>query len=139
MNNKTITAVVIGLIIGISGTVGVTALTDKDEAPQTSTTQQQIASTDHSSMTMKEMNKELEVLSGDAFDKTFIEMMTAHHEGAIDMAKLIPSRAKHAEIKKLGEEIIAAQTKEISDMRQWMMDWGYGSGETTDSMPGMSH
>lgn len=91
---------------------------------------------DHTTMSMPEMNKQLEELSGDEFDKTFLEMMIVHHQGAIDMAALIPSRAKHAEVKTLGEAIVSAQTKEIADMKQWQNNWGYSSGEMMDMMHG---
>jgi uncharacterized protein (DUF305 family) len=128
---------VIGLIIGVGGTLGVSALTSNDDSKQAAITEQQTTTADHSSMSMTEMNKQLENLSGDEFDKTFIEMMTAHHEGAVTMAELIPSRAKHDEIKTLGQAIIAAQTKEIAEMQQWQMDWGYTSSNST--MPGMNH
>lgn len=137
MNKNAIITLAIGLVVGIGGTLGVLALTDKNEPQQATNTGQQTTSTDHSSMTMTEMNKQLEKLSGDEFDKTFIEMMTAHHEGAVAMAELIPARAKHDEIKTLGQAIIAAQTKEIAEMKQWQMDWGYTSGDSP--MPGMNH
>lgn len=136
ITKSAIIGLIIGLIIGVGGTIGVTALTNDDGAKQATTTEQ-TASTDHSSMSMADMNKQLEGLSGDEFDKAFIEMMIAHHEGAVDMAELIPSRAKHDEIKSLGEAIITAQTKEIADMKQWQMDWGYMTSD--NSMPGMNH
>lgn len=94
--------------------------------------------TDHSQMSMTDMTDQLKDKSGDEFDKAFIEMMIAHHEGAIDMAELIPDRAKHAELKSLGESIISAQTKEIKDMQQWQMDWGY-SGDEMMQMMQMMH
>lgn len=136
MNKNTIITLAIGLIIGVGGTLSVSALTNNEDSKQAATTEQQ-TSTDHSSMTMADMNKQLEKLSGDEFDKTFIEMMTVHHEGAVAMAELIPTRAKHDEIKTLGQAIIAAQTKEIAEMKQWQMDWGYTTSDS--SMPGMNH
>lgn len=84
----------------------------------------------HGEMTMSGMAEMLESKSGDDFDKAFIEQMIGHHEGAINMAKLIPGRAKHQEIKALGEAIISAQTREINDMRQWQKEWGYAGNDT---------
>jgi uncharacterized protein (DUF305 family) len=78
---------------------------------------------DHSSMSMAEMTEALQDKTGEAFDKAFIDMMIAHHQGAVDMANLIPARAKHTEIKQLGQSIITSQTKEIQDMKHWQMDW----------------
>lgn len=88
-------------------------------------------SASHSSMSMDQMTEALEGLTGDAFDKAFVEMMIVHHQGAVDMAKLIPAQAKHEELKQLGEEIIAAQTKEIAMMKQWLKDWKYDQEPAT--------
>lgn len=119
MNKNTIIALAIGLIIGIGGTVGVTVVTNNDaKAPSNQTM-------DHGSMSMADMNKELAGKTGDDFDKAFLEMMIAHHQGAVDMANLASAHAKHEEIRALSQEIITAQNKEIADMRQWQMDWGY--------------
>jgi uncharacterized protein (DUF305 family) len=136
MNKNTIVTLVIGLIIGIAGTVGVTALTNNNDTKQANTAEQ-TTTTDHSSMSMADMNKELAGKTGDDFDKAFLEMMIAHHKGAIEMANLAPTRAKHDEIKTLSQAIITAQNKEISDMQQWQMDWGYMTSD--NSMPGMNH
>jgi uncharacterized protein (DUF305 family) len=97
---------------------------------------------DHSQMTMDEMTEGLKGLKGDAFDKAFVEMMIVHHQGAVDMAKAIPENAKHTELKKLGVEIISAQTKEIQMMKQWLKDWGYaddGMMQGGMKMEGMDH
>lgn len=134
MNKQVIIAVVAGLVIGVGGTIGVSALVNKDDTA--SITSQQ-SGTDHSTMSMADMNKQLEGLSGDAYDKAFIEMMIAHHQGAIDMAQLSATRAKHDEIKQLSTNIISAQEKEIADMTQWQVDWGYQPNDS--SMPGMNH
>lgn len=88
----------------------------------------------HGEMSMAEMSVQLKDKSGDDFDKAFIEMMIAHHQGAIDMAKLVDGRAQHNEIKQLSKVIIGAQTKEISDMKQWQQDWGYTDGDVMQMM-----
>lgn len=95
----------------------------------------------HDGMSMTAMNEALKNKTGDEFDKAFIELMTEHHQGAIDMANLIEARAKHQEIKDLGKAIIAAQTKEIQEMNEWAKNWGYISGnknsvEKDDAMEG---
>lgn len=128
MNKNTILALAIGLLVGIGGTIGVGAVTNDDGLEQTVT--------DHSTMSMADMNKELEGLSGDDYDKAFIEMMIAHHEGAVDMALLSVTNAKHDEIKKLSQDIISAQENEIANMKQWQIDWGYGVDEANQMMHG---
>lgn len=80
-----------------------------------------------SSMSMDDMTADLKDKTGDEFDKAFIASMVAHHEGAVEMAKLSAKSAKHEEIKSLSNDIIAAQEKEITEMKQWQMDWGYSS------------
>ncbi|KKR16445.1 MAG: hypothetical protein A2186_03170 [Candidatus Levybacteria bacterium RIFOXYA1_FULL_41_10] len=77
------------------------------------------------SMSMMEMMEGLEGKAGDDFDKTFIEEMIEHHQGAIDMAKEAQVYGKHDEIKNLADEIISAQTREIEMMRRWQKDWDY--------------
>lgn len=59
------------------------------------------------------------VLTGDA-DKDFAQEMILHHEMAITMANDVLAKGKDPEIKKLAEEIIAAQTKEITVLRDWL-------------------
>lgn len=135
MNKNIIVTLLVGLVVGIGGTLGVVALT-QDSNEQESTNSQNSVVTDHSTMSMADMNKELENLSGDDYDKAFIEMMIAHHEGAVDMAELSDSRAKHEEIKQLSREIFVAQQKEITDMKQWQSDWGYGIDEANQMMHG---
>jgi uncharacterized protein (DUF305 family) len=61
-------------------------------------------------------------------DAHFIGMMIPHHQGAIAMAELALTRARRPEIKALAQRIIASQSREISQMRQWYRQW-YGSDE----------
>lgn len=74
-------------------------------------------------MTMDDMVADIEGLEGDAFERKFIENMSEHHEGAIEMAKLIPSRTERPELRQLGEAIISAQSSEIEMMEGWLRDW----------------
>lgn len=78
-----------------------------------------------SEMSMTEMTNSLRGKTGDEYDSLFISHMIEHHQAAVDMAKLSAENAKHDEIKQLSEDIIAAQEKEISEMRQWQENWGY--------------
>lgn len=79
-------------------------------------------------MTMNEMRDSLTGKTGDQFDQAFIEAMIDHHQGAIEMAELAKQQALHSEITTLADAIIAAQTKEIGDMRDWARQWGYDLG-----------
>ena len=57
--------------------------------------------------------------TGDA-DVDFVRGMIAHHQGAIGMAKVVLSYGKNPQLKKLAQEIIAAQETEIAEMQDWM-------------------
>jgi uncharacterized protein (DUF305 family) len=74
---------------------------------------------------MADMNAALMGKTGDAFDQAFITEMIVHHEGAVDMARLALTNAKHQEIKDLATAIIKAQTSEIDQMKEWQKKW-YG-------------
>jgi len=69
------------------------------------------------------MMADLEGKTGDAFDKAFLEEMVIHHEGAVEMAKLVLSTSKRPELIKVANEIISAQTKEIEMMNAWNKNW----------------
>ena len=77
--------------------------------------------------------------TGDEFDKAFLAAMIVHHQGAIEMAKLAKTNAKHDEVKKLAGNILIAQSKEIDMMQTWQGDWGYKNVPTSHDMNMMSH
>lgn len=76
-------------------------------------------------MTMGEMSDSLQGKTGDAFDQAFLSGMIAHHQGAVDMAKLVKANAKHIELKTMAEDILSVQSKEINQMLSWQTDWVY--------------
>ncbi len=58
------------------------------------------------------------VLTGDA-DRDFAQEMIPHHQMAVDMANDVLKSGKDPELKKLAQEIIAAQQKEIEFLKGW--------------------
>ena len=79
-----------------------------------------------------------------AADLTFAQSMIVHHEGAIEMADLAPTRAASPEVKELAARIKAAQGPEIEQMQSWLTAWGAAMSTSTaassdDEMGGMDH
>jgi uncharacterized protein (DUF305 family) len=66
-------------------------------------------------LTTKELTS-LKRLSGTAFDRTFLQLMIKHHQGAIEMLGLI-SDSSNAEALALSKAIKSAQSKEITSMK----------------------
>ena len=50
-------------------------------------------------------------------DADFLAMMIPHHEGAVDMARLVLIHGRDPMVRQIAEDIIASQTVEIAAMR----------------------
>ena len=110
----------------------------------------------HGSMGMSEeemgMSTDMEALeSARPFDREFIDQMIAHHQGAIQMARVELAEGADDEAKSLADAIITAQSLEIEQMNDWRTKW-YGepspsggvpeedeAGSAMEGMEGMEH
>lgn len=84
---------------------------------------------DHSSGSMDmggmEMDTSgLEAASGAEFDRMFLEMMTEHHQGAVDMANTEVEDGQNEDAIALARKIVTDQTAEIQEMQDILADLG---------------
>jgi uncharacterized protein (DUF305 family) len=80
--------------------------------------------------------QQLDQLSGDAFDQAFLTQMTMHHAMGVMMTQPVATGGAHQELKALGAQMIADQSREIAQMRGWLQTW-YGLDASCPMMPGM--
>ena len=120
--------ITVSSLIALVSTVGIYFLIEKTNIAGHSHGEEKVVNigtpNTHENMTMKDMEDMLVGKTGDELDRAFLEAMIPHHEWAINMAKYLEN-AKHPELQTLGSEIISAQSKEIAQMKQWMIDWWY--------------
>ena len=128
MESKSLLFGIVGFIAG-----GLIVALAASTAPPAEHSHTHSATDSHEEMSMNAMTDTLKNKSGDEFDREFITQMIAHHQGALDMAKLSATRANHAEIKQLSASIIATQTKEIEQLRTWQAKWNYDTEKQDQS------
>ncbi len=112
-------------------TSGVLAACSKDpssqtQAPNITATTAASSKQDASQGGMSGMNHNMSMDLGPAdadYDLRFIDGMTIHHQGAVNMAQDVLKQSKRPEMKKLATNIIAAQKREISQMKEWRKTW----------------
>lgn len=80
------------------------------------------------SMDMRELEQARE------FDRTFIDMMIRHHQGAIRMARVELRRGQDPELKSAARDVIAAQSREIEKLNSWRRSW-YGAASPSGGVP----
>jgi uncharacterized protein (DUF305 family) len=73
-----------------------------------------------------------------AADVEFMQGMIMHHNQAVLMTAMIPSRSHDAEVLEIGKRISVSQTDEMRFMKQWLTDRGLPQESESDhGMAGM--
>jgi uncharacterized protein (DUF305 family) len=90
----------------------------------------------HAAMTKMSRDMETAPMTGDP-DKDFLAMMIPHHEGAVEMARLALIHGRDPLVRRLAEEIIAAQQAEIVTMRQRLEILKAGQDMTPGGFPAL--
>lgn len=68
-------------------------------------------------MATEQQLKELAGAKGADFDRLFLTLMTAHHEGAVTMAGEALAAGNNGAVEEMANEVVATQTAEIHRMR----------------------
>lgn len=56
-------------------------------------------------------------------DIRFLDHMTAHHQMAVDMARVVDDRGASPDVRAIAQAVIRDQTAEIASMRAWRAQW----------------
>jgi len=121
------------LILTAATSSGLAACTSANSSPPVTTTATQSpkavekttpmpTSSGMMSHDMSHSSMDLGIADAD-YDLRFIDGMTPHHQGAIAMAEDVLKNSQRPELKKLAQEIIQAQKKEIAQMGEWRKAW----------------
>ena len=71
-----------------------------------------------------------------AADVAFMQGMIMHHNQAVEMTAMMPTRSKNPQLLELGQRISISQTDEMAFMKQWLTERGQ---PLSAPMPGMDH
>lgn len=80
---------------------------------------------DHDFMaSMKKMDHAMMSAKGDSVDAMFARKMIAHHQGAIDMAKVELEHGTDAQAKQQAQKTIEENTRGIQELQDWLKAHG---------------
>ena len=71
-------------------------------------------------MATSEQLEALKKAKGESFDRLFLRLMIAHHEGALTMADEVRKNGTDIRVQEIADDVTAEQTDEIRRMRGWL-------------------
>lgn len=129
---------------GAIGFVGIAGCLDQETMERLQGAQDEGTRTDGNSGTDEHsgMNDSQSAGGTEAYndaDVMFLQMMIPHHEGAVEMARLVPDRTDRQELLDLSTTIVSEQEREIDQMRLMLEEAGDDATGTTNTGMGMDH
>jgi uncharacterized protein (DUF305 family) len=123
MSRTGMVVVAVACVVGLAGCSSAPAEETADEAP---VVQLGAPGEDNRELTASEASG-LPAPSFTAADVEFVQMMIPHHEQALEMTALVPSRTERDDLPLLAERLEVSQTDEIEQMRRWLEERGQGA------------
>ena len=69
---------------------------------------------------MQDMHQKMMSANDADPDRAFALKMIAHHQGGIDMARVVQQHGDDAEIKQMAQKTVEMQRKEIAELQSWL-------------------
>ncbi|MCH5633813.1 DUF305 domain-containing protein [Pseudomonas syringae pv. syringae] len=96
------------------------AYTEKNSQNKTSSSSMSGAASDEYKQAMKKMNQGMmKAMTSDA-SESWARMMVEHHQGALDMSRIVLKNTDDPMIKQMAEKTIKDQTEDISKLKAWL-------------------
>ncbi len=83
---------------------------------------------------MHKMMADMTIKPTGDIDRDFVEMMVPHHQGAVDMAKAELKYGRNEQLRRLAQQIVATQQREITVMQDAVSD-GKSSAAQSPEQP----
>ncbi|GAB41509.1 MULTISPECIES: DUF305 domain-containing protein [Gordonia] len=123
---------------GIAAVVGIAGCSTSDSGSDSASS----TSTEASRNATSSQSASADSTKHNAADVTFNQMMIPHHQQAIAMADLVPSRTENTAVRELATQIKNAQQPEIDQMTQRLASWGVSTApdsQGTENQGSMDH
>ena len=73
---------------------------------------------------MEKMNVEMQKGMDPDPTKAWVKMMIAHHQGAVEMNKVVVKETKDSKIRNMAEKTMSEQETEIKKLQTWLSKHG---------------